>query len=1798
MWLYTHRADIDISLSRVFSAPPFDIYGQAIRYIDISTMPEAIDASSIATNYYKLAHLGSVTYLVYTVSSGTSDQTLLELELVIRYAYPKRLITYYNKCLYCFQFNHTENQEDLAKDYPQLELKFFNLVGADLLANPPKPTTKDGNFDNDYLAYASLSFLKAVKKLVLFNLSKSDVVQPFGNYAVLKRKELSNSIVHIDPILLPNGDLLLSVSENCHLQLFESSIVDINQIQSIDLNFVLYIIPSGIRCHLYDNLNIASNFTTDPPKNSEVLIQLIKYSTGVDLKRSDSLVWVKLVPNLQHLNNQTSKISKFIHPVDNKKFILWPWILCILQFGFAEENIIRATDTSSCDPLGLISEFIDFNIGNHQHTNIAGQLNPGHHNNQSFNYSIPSAVSTGMSSTGVDNKGDLNVVGEIPGSVLDIFGIQSSDANDFFNGANLQTQNPEEAKLTSEEPSKKHTDDDDDMEMDDLFGDASEDEKPTMEGSENIEDEGLTENLFNDDGLDSAKDIIKKEGVSKISDVNDNIDVDYNNSEENDILEELKDYKDSKLQNSVGAQNTFIDIPKDQMTIPSFKNLKQTPQIYNDPGAPMPIIPTPIFPQSGINSVAPFSSQSINPPTGTENEANDGARSIFSPILFNPIIKSNIDTKYGKGGKFYVDKEVSAGPDIDSKRRSFRATSVNGFELPLRKDESVGIEAVNEDTKLILELSEEQGNIEEVKIHDQEETNKKNSLSNLDDINNNEIDDNDDEDEESDEDEDLNMEVNDLNLKRSPPLKLNIHNDPYIAHLTQVGLNLADLNHTGKSLLANSYNASSLNTGGFSSPNSLGFNNSKLNAPLKYDSPLGFNNLTKEDQTQTASPVVESGVQADGKTMVSENFPIGSETDVEKKSSDKQTEDSMSGVNTPNSRGSIVSESSNCLPLILRGINVSSIPSFFILTNTTNNMSIPTNFDMDMEDENESSDYELSKNNEMIVKLNNLDEFLKWLGPNLIFDMGLNKLQKSLIMKLPNNERKGEEIVNVEGKSPSKFFEKKLYDIFPLSYRVNLNEFTTDTSFNDSKDQSNPIQDELDNQLSFLDEITNEDILNPKTQLKKLNSIEWDSIYPENGKNEENSKSYKEIVHNVGQSSLVNTLEDGTIFPLANNKARVLKHDTILNLNSTGIKFWKYLNFSPLNGPKNFQLLLISEHDYNMLHLNYNMDFVNSVVYNYKECGFGSISKINLQPSDSRPDLEGIENGLLLVGRENSEQGYGNIYKQINHKLNKLVELIKLDLINKTNRFEFDRPLLLLFINFDKSVNSLLQISKLIRNFKLFLSHHQLPLVEVFAHIIPASLIIKQSGGHRRLKFLSNIRLSKLSMNLYNQCPNECTVGNTIKDPTKHLFTQLFREPPSNLNFKFMNNGSSGNGKTTFNDDIFLHLAYERSIDKNWVSAAWSDPLGIAVSTKSWNCSPTLQKSGNKNVHSLEAISDEIWNTSIILFKKLNDEVIKRTSGLGGKKFLVLTRINSIIPDDELIHWKRLSIKHKDISLIVLSVNKLPKLLFTGPLASSQADEKVTNGSNSSAATSNIENNPSILSDASASGGPTSNALAPDFFKNFSNSYTDNSPQNNNSGTMSVSPSNNGGINFHSPQQFLNVPGNFLSPQDLVSSAGGSATGNNTLPSHGQDMADVIVHDPTEELTAVIPRAPLPSFNSPTRLGMKIGYLIKDVGVPLSETTKQYLVYEVNLLSCSNYWNLNAIMRILLNQYKKLITLNDILCVGDIDGNISGDSTEEDKTCASEKNSLLNNIASGLVPWHIAAVSKSLDYLVHIDVEE
>lgn len=1769
-------------------------------------MVDVASALRISTHYYKIAHLLLVTFAIYTAKEPTADQFLLELELQIRHQYPKILLTYYNKSLYHFRFDHlSEDNEHLNGEpsptedtsnlqlhilYPQLALKHEFTVGADQLSNPSrvmKSVKKESNSKDDLpdgqLAFASLSFLKAVKKTLVYNLSASGNMLLFGNYVIGRTSGTSAqySIVQIDPVLLGNGDIIVSLSQQNKLALFDSSVLNLDHVfQEMVSSFVIYVVPSGLRCHLFDITSMQLSFTYTPPKSSGNLLRLLKLCTGVELESKQHILWVKLIPNLQHLNNQTSKISRFVHDVDNKKYILWPWELCLLQFGSVEEDILPENYPSTVDPLSLISDFIQFSILRREDENVEKHIEaliagPGYLNSHGMthpSFSVPSAFSTGISTGGNEKPEEPNrSMVEVHPEVLDIFQMDNDhlfESQEAFEANEAPILENQDAKVLSarkpdEVEMKEEEECDDDS---DLFGSSPELESRPTERPQF--DELDPENR-------EPKDI-------------DEYSTDAPSNDVDKALDQPQRFEDESSNDKSGTQPAmhvpaFINIPRDQMISAP---VNMTPMSYDDPGAPPPVMPTPIIPQN-VPDVQSNAGQQVNShPHSTprvyqhqfqpgkplnpfapkdSKEAVQGDENlayVFSPILFNPMIKSNIDTKYGKGGKFYVARENSAGPEELKSR--LRETSVSGFES---KRELADVKALPEvtdlstlkDNRIDSTYYPDGGLIHKDEIHEQGGDEEENEDEG--------------DDEEEDDDEESDVDEEDVMDLKTSPLKLNTHSS-----------DIFQLNGANSTEFQKGLNASSgLQTSQINNFLSPGSNLIKGSVPTKVDSPFGYIMGKVDAAMPSLSPSILNDLSQEGLQSFNnknDRMNLQTETNGNKES------DTADIANTPYSTSSSnngITESSNCLPLILRNINVVSIPNNFMVKKVAGawgNVPISTGFNMDVDEEEDDFD---STESTLSVRSKNLDEFLKCLTPNLVFDLGLVDFERRLQVKLPQFFS-DESASNVIDGEVSPEVKNIFVATFPLSYRVKLNEFIHE--IDDLDEKASESQNEMDNRLSFLDDITSDEILNQESSSKKMKKLHWDSIYPDLKSNQQNFNTYTDLV-NAETNVLDGKNDEGSVFPLNEVKAKVYKNGTnIVNLNFIGVKFWNYFNFSPVNGPKRFQMLVISENDSRSqdgkLFDSSSLDFLDMLKNNYKEGHFGSIKKLNLQTSDTRPDLDGISNGLLLVDKVIGNGAYREFYKRVNKKLKSLAELIKLDLINKTNRFEFDRPLLLLFVNFDTSMNSVLEISKICRNFKLFLNDHQLSLVNTFTHIIPWSYIINKSGTRRRLRYLSNSKLSKLSMSLYNKCPNNENHDSRMlpfNDETRKLYTNLVREPPSTLHFKFLNKINKEGFSSTFHDDIFLHVAYERSVDKSWISAAWSDPSGIVTHTKSWYCLSIANANGT-DAHELGSIINNIWEMSNKFFKKLNEDAVQRTCGSGIKNFLVLTRISSIIPDDELVFWKRLTAKHKDISLLVLSANRLPKYLFNSdpksiPLAVSEPTGGVKHNFD--------ETTPNFLQNlGQGRNSMSSSMLGPDFFKSMNGMGNAMSPSSSSAGFNIVSPMNNAVLSFHSPQQFLNAPPNFLSPLE------GAAAGDNGINANGIDIneADYILKDPCLEILGVIPKIPLPSVNSPTRLGMRIGYLIRESKTHHAHQEVKYLVFEMTLLSCSSYWNLDAIMKILLNQYKKLIVLNDVM-----------GTCDREPVTGKFGNSAPTEIRN-LVPWHINAVVKTLDYLVHVNVDD
>ncbi|RKP31399.1 hypothetical protein METBISCDRAFT_26620 [Metschnikowia bicuspidata] len=1627
------------------------------------------EALKIQTHYFKIAHINLVSFLIYGPSDDKLHLSLLEFEVEIRAQHPRILLTYYNKHLYHFSLGHwresaaSENgvgcadagPEALDAAYPELKLKHRNSVAASKLANPVRAFrarkdahAKDDTPDDEHLPFASLSFLKAVKKSLMYNLSLQGEMIIFGNCLVGKivGTDYQYRVTQIDPILLANGDIIVSLTQRNSLLLFHSRILQLEKrFADFIQAFVLYVIPSGLRCHLYDTTNILASFTNTPPKGSDTLSRLLELSTGIKLLANDLPLWVKLVPNLQHLNNQTSKISKFIHNVDNKKYILWPWELCLLQFGSGKKRPPSTKPASCVDPLALISDFLQFSLTANEDmqrkppsfSQSAGD--PGSTvTPRPFLVELPSLKSTDerknsttkiVNSTSVERKESF----EIPS--LDLYPTFSEAMSDTAAEEGPAKQDEPETTFVKDEEAKdnKYSDKD-------LFGDTSDleillypsnDEETATAHDDAPEGASQAEEIMDTNKVPVAakKDSLKEKFQDNLPGMGANMQFDFVSS-----ATQTPDH------------STIIEIPRDQMISLAFET--EAPSSYEDPGAPPPLVPTPVLPQNPTSflagnsnrinqhklpkvhtatGAAPFKSPALKDDLSNENSL----KYMFLPINFNPKIKNKIDTKYGKGGKFYVERDTSCGSDGDTNatERKISIHKNEDFKLGPGKTDSVSDALKSLETSHRLSLWGSDQDELRIGLKSGDSTSKDHNIS----------------------DEPIGNILAEKAFEASEESAMDV---PYWPN---------DLNRA---------------------PSEDAANDKKEDSPMEED-------------------------EEDEESDVDEEFP-------DAHASPLRLNFEMSDQSQPN-----------------------------------------TTIDVD---EEEDDDFR-SKDSGLSVKVAHIEEYLYNITSILMFDCGASSINSRMELKLP--EKFNEEIIeDTTDGSVCEHTLKIISTVFPLNYRINLGELIRGDEPAASTHSSDGAE-ETNHQLLFSDEIVDESLLDSNSA-KGPKEIYWDTLAPNQTTNRDNFQLYRKTIDERDNRDAQTALDENSTFLLNDAKVKVLKNGKdVINLDFIGIQFWKYLNILPINGPKKFQILLVTENDVELNNGRIielcNPSFLELLKHNFRNNHLGSIKKLHLPTPESRKDLEGINNGLIVVDKQAGDMTYSDFYKKVNKRLKDVAELIKLDIINKSNRFEFDRPLLLLFISYDSSILAISQIAKICRNFQLFLNNHQLLLVDVFSHVIPSDFVVKKTATACRLKHLSDLKLVRLSMILYNKCPSPCTQGanqsTRSKYVTKSLYTHLVQEPPSALHFKVINKIGREGSSPAFYEDLFLHVAYERSVDKEWILAAWSDPSGTVTFVKSWYCHNSPNGQTQTDTNKLGTIINDIWTTSNLLFAKLNEDSLQCIFGSGKKNYLVLTRISSIIPDDELIHWKRLTTKDKEISLVVLSTNRLPKILFQ---ARKDSNISETPGSPQSSKTeAGLGGNEKNLEKTNA-----------DFFKSFEGANS--SP---NCGFSLTSPLHLN-IGSQSPSQFLSLLENFLSPIEMANTPGSSGS-----------ETEYVVRPPFYDILAVLPKVALPSFNSPTRLGMLIGYLIKETLKGSYEAVQKYMVFEVTLLSCSAYWNTRSLMKILLNHYKKMIVLNEII------GTSYPDSVRENSTCATYSE------LRSFVPWHIAAVGKTLEYLTHVHVE-
>lgn len=319
----------------------------------------------------------------------------------------------------------------------------------------------------------------------------------------------------------------------------------------------------------------------------------------------------------------------------------------------------------------------------------------------------------------------------------------------------------------------------------------------------------------------------------------------------------------------------------------------------------------------------------------------------------------------------------------------------------------------------------------------------------------------------------------------------------------------------------------------------------------------------------------------------------------------------------------------------------------------------------------------------------------------------------------------------------------------------------------------------------------------------------------------------------------------------------VKKNHDIIKINSDAESFSQYLHLKPFKGIKNFKVLFLTtslKEDC--------IDFLSliSQTYSSQDLGFCELIKLTSE------DTQGL---IYLINFEKD-----------------ILSLLSAQIVSYCSTNTRNMTSVPLVILLPINTPEVSEIISMVLKFQFIKN-------EVLSKLPKAQLILKLIS----MDFIKNPLTSVESYN------NLCVGIYNMLPPKQIKFTAIADELPEKVEFRTL---QQSNGQAVHFDG-YIHLAYARSIDRNWLCASWSNSTGSENAIRAWFI-------GNSKT-AFEEVCNQMWRIT------LNFAATKY-----GRICLVLTRLDSVLPDDELMHWRRLSASARNLHLAVVCVGENTKL--------------------------------------------------------------------------------------------------------------------------------------------------------------------------------------------------------------------------------------------------------------------------------
>ncbi|MBE3111771.1 MAG: hypothetical protein IMZ46_14910 [Acidobacteria bacterium] len=366
-----------------------------------------------------------------------------------------------------------------------------------------------------------------------------------------------------------------------------------------------------------------------------------------------------------------------------------------------------------------------------------------------------------------------------------------------------------------------------------------------------------------------------------------------------------------------------------------------------------------------------------------------------------------------------------------------------------------------------------------------------------------------------------------------------------------------------------------------------------------------------------------------------------------------------------------------------------------------------------------------------------------------------------------------------------------------------------------------------------------------------------------------------------------------TMYQIPSPHLEVKRADSRLSVLPSAITFWESLGLGPSLGPKNVQAACVFP-GWDGMEDNVNL-FLNRLKSVYESMRMGTFEHL--------PSAADISDGMVRYDVDKISVTPGHVFPRISFALAERIELLCQAMRASAGS---DKNFVVYFVYSPTNPSSIVEactsFHQLSEAFAVPMSGKKAPQNELVLQLVPLDFVSAPSS----VVIQKPAELSRLCLETYDRC---AVAGGPMPAPS----IALEQVAPRYIDFSL----SSTPSPSVIHENSCIHVAYARSVDGRWITAAWSDSRGRQQMMASY----CLGRKGRSPSTPFTDVAHEIWETThdLISVRRVHWRV-------------VVTKCGAMGPE-EMEFWTGLAQTEAKarVSLVLLAVDTAPLMQLLPP---------------------------------------------------------------------------------------------------------------------------------------------------------------------------------------------------------------------------------------------------------------------------